>query len=171
MPLRAAVQRVREEAGRLFASEAIGPGLARRSGRLRTPVPIYNPDDGVHSWFVPVTVRGRLVGFLQLLPDLTLMRYAAFQRNPETLEGCPEAATWLDRKRIMQRAATRMRPDERAGPPVLTYDREPSRLAWRVTASDPSGRERALFVAGEYVYEAARPESPEYGDPSPLTPA
>ncbi len=41
-------------------------------------VPVLHPDGGLHSWFVPITVDGRIAGFFQVLPDHTLLRYSTF---------------------------------------------------------------------------------------------
>ncbi|MGH3130255.1 MAG: hypothetical protein ACRDNX_05520, partial [Gaiellaceae bacterium] len=69
-------------------------------------------------------------------------------------EALPAAGDWLDPSRILERAKTRAQADERLSPPLMTYDRSPERLVWAVRATDPAGRERTIFVAGDTVYEA-----------------
>ncbi len=46
------------------------------------------------------------------------------------------------------------RQGEQLSEPVLTYDGNPNRLAWKVEAKSSSGETRLLFVAGTAVYEA-----------------
>jgi len=145
-PPRDAAQRIREAARRLVASGAVGDDRARRPGAVGTPVPVRTPSGELNSWFVPVAADGdRLAAFLQLLPDGTLMRFSSFAAPPP-------AADWLDAKTIIRRARAGQRPGETPGPPFLTYDRNPDRLAWGVIFTDASGSERLVFVAGDAVY-------------------
>ena len=153
----------------LLRSRRIGGSLVVSSGRLGAPLAVRSPDGTLHSWFVPVAVKDRLAGFLQVLPDLTLMRYAAFQRREDSLEGCPAAASWTDVAAIRRVAREQARSGETVGVPVLTYDREPSRLAWSVPLTSPGKGSRTLLVAGEQVWEArARDDGGDsYGGPPP----
>jgi hypothetical protein len=142
----AAAARIRAAARRLLESGAVGDDRVRRTGTVGTPVPVRAPSGALHSWFVPVVADGeRLAGFLQLLPDETLMRFSSFPTPPP-------AADWLDAKTIRRRARAGQRPGETPGPPFLTYDRNPDRLAWGVLFTDASGAERLVLVAGDAVY-------------------
>lgn len=123
-------------------------------------MPIETPQRELHSWFVPVTIGDTLVGFLQLLPDLTLLRYSSFQRRDDSLEGCPSAESWIDIGDVRRRAGQHARRSEKAGTPFLTYDGAPSRLAWAVPLTSRDGATRTLFVAGTAVWE-----TPPAGDP------
>lgn len=103
-----------------------------------------------------MTSGDTLLGFLQILPDLALMRSSSFQRHAGSVEGCPEAAAWLDSAVIRQRASARLRRGEQPGEPFLTYDGQPTRLVWAVPVTARSGRARVIFVAGDYVFEPRR---------------
>jgi hypothetical protein len=138
--------RIRAAARRLLESGAVGDDGTRRGGTVGTPVPVRAPSGALHSWFVPVVVDDeRLAAFLQLLPDETLMRFSSFTAPPP-------AADWLDAKTILRRARTGQRPGETPGPPFLTYDRNPDRLAWGVIFTGADGAERLVLVAGDAVY-------------------
>jgi len=150
---------VRERAGRLLAPGGPAAGLLPRGGRVRTPIPVREPGGRLHSWFVPLTAGGRLAGFLQLLPDLTMARASSFLRRPGHLEDCPDAGPWIDAAVVAARAAAHLRRGERAGRPYLTYDRHPSRLAWAVPVSGPRGTRRTIFVVGDHVYAGGRGET------------
>lgn len=132
------------------AAELLDAGLlggAPPSSRLLEPIPVIDPNDGMlHSWFVPAAVGEWLAGFAELLPDLELLRYSSF---PNTTE----LAAWTDPATVRARAAPLARADEKLGDPILSYDREPSRLAWLVKATDAGGSTRQLVVAGDLVYE------------------
>ena len=54
---------------------------------------------------------------------------------------------------MQARAATLAHTDEELSQPVLSYDQNPSRIAWRILAKSASGANRPLFVAGTAVYE------------------
>lgn len=132
-----------------------GPSaLVRREGEVAEAIPIATPDGALHSWFAAVTANDRIVGFFQLLPDLTPIRWSTFQRREDSLAACPPAALWLDRAAIRDRAAALARGDETAGPPALSYDRVPDRIAWAVPLVSANGATRTVFVAGAAVWPA-----------------
>jgi len=122
--------------------------------RVGEPLAVMDPNGTQHSWFVPLEVGGKLAGFAQLLTSLVPMRVSSFQRRPLDYEHCPDVADWTDIHRIATRAASMARQGEQLSEPVLTYDGNPNRLAWKVEAKSSSGETRLLFVAGTAVYEA-----------------
>jgi hypothetical protein len=137
----------------LFQQGTVRDPLVSQKGKLVWPIPVHSPQGKIDSWFVAVTVEGRIVGFFQLAPDLTLQRYASFLRRPGSIEGSPLAGTWLDPEQITARASTLLQPGETAELLHMTYDRNPDRLAWQVNVRAPEGVTRTIFVAGEYVYQ------------------
>lgn len=126
------------------------------------PIPVRGPGRDLRSWFVPLSEGEVLLGFFELRPDLTLLRYSSFQRHEGKLDGCPLKKSWLDSTTIKQRAVEGLRPGERVVDVYLSYDREPSRLAWAVQLDTPYGVGRTLFVAGDVVWEARSNGSEEY---------
>lgn len=141
----------------MLDSGLLGDAELRPSATVSEPIPVVDPTDaGLHSWFVPIAVGEQLAGFAELLPDLTFVRYSSFQHRPEL-------AAWTDTGTIRRRARTLSRTDESLGEPVLTYDRDPSRLAWTVSATDPAGDTRTLYVAGDHAYEQPAPDAHEPG--------
>lgn len=147
-------EKARNRVVEMLETGLIGDATLPEAARVLEPIRVAEPDgDRLHSWFVPVAVGDRLAGFAELLPDLQFARYSSFQRRPEDTMGLPDLTTWTDPETIRQQAGRVSRPDETLGEPILTYDREPARLAWRVRATDSEGRSRTLFVTGDYVYE------------------
>lgn len=161
--------RVLARARALLGSGEIGSPLQIASGRIEAVIPVRTWDRELHSWFVPVTAGGRLAGFFQFLPDLTLMRFSSFQRREDSVEGCPLAESWLDLEIIRRRAQERARSGEKAGEPLLTYFQASSQLAWAVPMTSPGGASRTLLVAGNAVWEAPPPgaEIDSYGGSAP----
>ena len=122
------------------------------------PVPVHHRDGRVHSWFVPVTVDTWLAGFFQFLADGTLMRYSSFQRRPDSLANCPEADTWTDPEAIRRQARIGAHAGETALAPFLTFEDEPTRLAWAVPLAIDGKVVRTVMVAGRSVWEARAPD-------------
>jgi hypothetical protein len=122
--------------------------------RVGEPLPVMDENGSQHSWFVPLEAGGKLAGFAQLLTSLIPLRFSSFQRRPRDYDSCPDVADWTDVRRIAKRAASIARSGEQLSEPVLTYDGNPSRLAWRVEAKTSAGTRRLLYVAGTTVYEA-----------------
>jgi hypothetical protein len=145
--------RLRHAAETLIRQGTVGEGLVRERGRVRDPVPVLGPDGEVHSYAVGVVVGEKLAGLLQFLPDGTLMRFASFERGRGSVEEAPDAADWLDPQRIRARAEAHLRPHESTRTPYLTFEANPTRLAWLVPVVSPSGAERQLLVAGTSVFE------------------
>ena len=152
---------IRTLAVTLLQSGNFGGDLVIESGHVESPIAVQDPDRKLHSWFVPITVGSHLAAFFQFLPDDTFMRFSSFQRRAGELVGCPDAADWLDLKRIKERAQAFNQMAETSGEPFLTYDRSPDRLVWAVPLEIPGGEVRLVYVAGRTVYEP--PPSESYG--------
>ena len=146
--------KILKRARELLRSGASGGVTVRKSGRVEQPIPVLGPNGELHSWFVPVTVGELLAGFFEFQPDLTFMRYSSFQRQEDSLEGCPAAELWIDTNAIQRQVANNVRPGEQARELFLTYDGAPSRLAWAVVLESPDGTTRTVHVAGNVVWEA-----------------
>lgn len=145
----------------LLRNKEVGSLVVYRSGRVGQPIGVFEPNGGLYSWFVPVTVDGLLAGFFEFRPDLTLMRYSSFQRQEESMEGCPTAEAWTDVHSIRRRIEDAARPDEKVGRLFLSYDRAPSHLAWMGVLESTDGTTRTLYVAGNAVWEASPPDDGE----------
>ena len=121
--------------------------------RVGKPVAVIDPQGRQHSWYVPLQVGSKLAGFAQLLPSLEPLAVSRFSHSLPDFADCPDVADWTDHARIRELASTMTKPDEQLSVPVLSFDQNPSRLAWRVEVTSPTGAKRTLFVAGTAVYE------------------
>jgi hypothetical protein len=153
---------IRQMALNLFQSSLIEGTIVREKGVVGAPLRILHPDGDLASWFVPVTVGDRIVGFFQFNTNHQLLRYASFQRNPENVDTCPPEASWLDPETVINQAATIAMKDETLSSPVLTYDKNITRIAWAVKATKPDGKSRLIYVTGAYAY----PERDQSAGPS-----
>jgi hypothetical protein len=149
--------------------EGLIDGVALRSSvEVLDAIPVADPSASgaglVQSWFVPVAAGDKLAGFAQIRSDLELIRYSSFPHEPGGSD-LPDLRDWIDPDTVRSRAEPLKLPDETLDDPVLTYDREPSRLAWAVTATAPDGSSRRLLVTGAHVSEARpAPDEPETGE-------
>jgi hypothetical protein len=145
-------ENARSKTEALLREGFLSPGIDERV-HVGEPLAVMLPNGAQHSWFVPLVVGEKLVGFAQLLTSLAPMRVSSFQRHPQDFEHCPDLVDWTDIKRIAVRAASIARQGENLSTPMLTFDGNPNRLAWSVEAKSSSGKTRRLFVAGTAVYE------------------
>jgi hypothetical protein len=134
----------RARAEQLLADPGLVDAALARSAVVGAAIPIVGPGGAgrPERWFVPVVAGNELVGFFVLGLDLTSHRWSTFPRRPP-------AATWLDPDVIGAAARAAAGGDEPSGPPVLSYDGAPERLAWAVPVGD-----RTVFVAGDATWIA-----------------
>lgn len=161
MTSKSLLERVHKKAITLFKSGIAQNPLVQDLGKVEKPIPIYGLKNEIVSWFVGITIKDRLVGFIQFDADLRLMRYSTFQRHASTLKDCPKKRTWLDPTYIMERARTKALPEDELSLPFLTYDRNLSRIVWAVAAKNKRGKVKTIFVAGDFVYLAEQSETLE----------
>lgn len=145
MPVEGDASKIQNRARQLLR-DTMNTGITvSPTGRVEPPIPVRGPGRELRTWFVPVTEGEVLLGFFELQPDLTLLRYSSFQRHEGSLDGCPTTKSWVDIATIRQRVVEKLRPGERVVDIFLSYDREPSepyrrthRTAWGVPCSSPA---------------------------------
>lgn len=126
--------------------------VINKYGKVQAPIPIYDLENKIVSWFVGITVRDRIVSFLQYDENINFIRYSEFLHKNESLERCPKAFTWLKPAYIKKLARTKVSPGYSLSTPFMTYDTNPSRIVWAVRASDNHNHKKTIFVAGTFVY-------------------
>jgi hypothetical protein len=120
-------------------AEAGGPVAVRASG------------GAIHSWMVPFTAGTKLIAWAQMSPSLDLLRFSLLAGG--RIEACPNAADWLDVARISAQIVASAAAGSTLSAPVLTYDRDPSRLVWMAESREPGGTIRKWFAAGSSIWE------------------
>jgi hypothetical protein len=116
----------------------------------RHPFPVRGPDGRIHSWMVPFVANGKLVAWAQIGRALEFLRFSLVAGG--RIKASPDAADWLDSEKVSARIATTAGTSDFLAPPVLTYDRDPSRLVWAAEVRTPDGRSQRWFVAGTSVW-------------------
>ncbi len=125
----------------------------RMSIHTGKPIPVLHPSGEHHSWFVPVVTSSLLAGFFEFGADLTFMRYSSFQKRASNLTGCPTAAAWIDEHLIQQKIERVKKNNEKIKDFFLSYDGNPSHLAWRGILESDAGTVRSVYVAGNLTWE------------------
>ena len=127
------------------AAVRLAEASAPAGARVLLPIPVHAPAGDVESWFVPIAVGDRLVGYVRVGPAGA--SYSAFGREQSL-------AAWTDPGEVRALADTAGR--RTGGRPFLGYDGAPSRLAWVV----PLAGGGVAFVAGEAVWASSPPSPP-----------
>jgi hypothetical protein len=137
-------------AARKIRDQIVNDPLAL-AARLEDPIPVHTAAGELDSWFVALTAENCLLGFLQLEPDLNLHRYSTFQRMPGNTRDCPPAASWLDPETIRERARSVAAASDQLGDPILSYQGNRDRIAWRVPII--TDNEATIYVVGDHAYK------------------
>lgn len=149
--MRETIIEISKKAESLLRSAFFTDKFISQQGKIHPPIPVLNSDESINSWFVAIVMDQLLAGFFQFSNELEVMRYSSFQRQAGSLDGCPKAYIWLDKERMMDRAKKEMKNNEEVSEPYLTYDSNPFRIVWAVSAIS-SHNKRRIYVAGNYVY-------------------
>jgi hypothetical protein len=136
----------RAAAERLIRSGFVEDRELLETATIADPLPVRAPGGAAAGWLVPLIAGGRLCSFFQFDARLTLLRYSAFPKGR-----CPESRSWLDPDAIAAVALEKFPGASRDAAPFLTYDRDPSRIAWAVPVRDENGQ-RVIYVTGDYAY-------------------
>ena len=146
------IEHIENKTRKIFNEMVAKDLVLKKKVTLNKPIPIYGAKEEIVSWFVAITVGDKLLGFLQFDFDLNFMRYSTFQRKKSSLEGCPDSRTWLDPKYIKNRAKSKASPGDILDEPLLSFDKNLTRIAWVVKAVNKNSNVKKIFVAGDYVY-------------------
>jgi hypothetical protein len=129
----------------------------------REPLPVRGSDGRTHSWMVPFVANGKLVAWAQIGRTLEFLRFSLVAGG--RIGASPDAADWLDSERVSARIADTAGTSDFLAPPVLTYDRDPSRLVWTAEVRMPDGKSQRWFVAGTSVWRDTGAEEVTGGSP------
>ena len=99
---------------------------------------------------VPFVAREKLLAWAQIGRTLDFLRFSLLAGG--RIEACPAAADWLDADKIAARIAKAAEPRQLVGGPVLSYDRDPSRLVWVADVAGPGEPKHHWFAAGTEVW-------------------
>lgn len=115
------------------------------------PLAVRSPGGAIGLWAVPFTAGTRLVAWAQLSTSLEPLRFSLLAGG--RMEALPDAADWLDAARILANVAALAGEGKALSAPVLTYDRDPSRMVWMVEWLAPDGTSRRWLSSGVSVWE------------------
>lgn len=136
------------ECRRIFESGIAGDPLIEREGNLGEALPVNHPGGGIAGWMAPITAGPHLLGLIQLTADMGFLRFAGFQNRRGDVFGCPLAADWLNSETILDRVRSEMPDCDWSSEPVLTYDRNVTRLCWEIVGRNRDGGSITIHVEG-----------------------
>jgi hypothetical protein len=131
---------------------------------LRLPMPIYSPTGSVHSWMVPFVADEKLLAWAQIGRGLEFLRFSLVAGG--RADACPAAADWLDAAVVAARIAKAAAPRHLVSDPVLSYDRDPSRLVWVADVAKPGEPKHHWFAAGTEVWRERENQEVTGGPPT-----
>jgi hypothetical protein len=134
------------------------------TGEIQEPLPVHGPDGRIHSWMVPFASNGKLIAWAQINRSLEFLRFSILAGG--RIQQSPDAADWLDSGRVAARIAEAAGTSHLLAPPILTYDRDPSRLIWAAEIKAAGGKNRRWLAAGTRVWEDTAGEEMTGGPPS-----
>jgi len=145
-------QGIQRRIKKLLDKRIIPSLYSQKTGEIEESIPIYDSRQKIVSWFVPYTIKNKLVSFLQFDENLEFIRHSTFLNKNSDIEDCPERDTWLEPKNIIELAKTKTDVDDVFEKPFLTYDQNISRIVWCVKAKNKKGNTKTIFVVGNFVY-------------------
>lgn len=120
---------------------------------VRDPIPVQEPGGRIYSWIVPLTSGARLLGWAQFSSALDFLRYSTVSSGHSTGNE-PNLRDWFDPTTIAARVKLYVGHGLQTSSPILTFDRDPSRLVWLVVGTDPAHKGKLWYVAGNSIWEA-----------------
>jgi hypothetical protein len=141
-------------ARRAFAASA--PGGSPRASRFVARV-VHALDGTPDHWLVAALAGDQLLGWVRFTLAQALRGVSFLPHRPGQPAVFTPAADWIDADVVRARAAAFAEPGETAGPPLLSFDGHPDRVAWAVPLQHGDAR-RWAFVAGTVVWAAAPAE-------------
>jgi hypothetical protein len=133
------------------------------TAEIQTPLPVHGSDGRVHSWMVPFVSNAKLLAWAQINRSLKFLRFSVLAGG-RTRE-IPDAADWLDSRRVSMRIAETAGTTDFLAPPILTYDRDPSRLVWAAEIKTAGGKSQRWLAAGTRVWQDTASEEVTGGPP------
>jgi hypothetical protein len=132
------------ESARYAAEQAAAQGkavLPSGQAAFGEALAIHDENDATSGWFVPLLEdSSKILGFVELLEDLTFKRFSLFPSPPE-------AANWVRPSAVLDVARRAVGLSDELGVPSLSYYHSPDRIAWRVPIRRSEGW-GVVFVVG-----------------------
>ena len=106
-------------------------------------------------WIVPVTRRGKVIGFINVELSGVVSAFGYFYRHPQNLEDCPSVVTWFSAAEAKRRARSVLKKykEVSVSPPVFVHDGAKSKRAWMITVDKRGKLLTRIFITPKLVYE------------------
>ncbi|MCK4475300.1 MAG: hypothetical protein KAU16_01070 [Methanophagales archaeon] len=134
---------------------------------LGDPILVRTVEEEPSYWSVPVILKEKVIGFIDVEGDGTISRYGHFYESPDNLSECPTTLTRITAEEAVELAEeiTAKYPDAEVSKPIFVHDGAKSKIAWMLKMEKNGEIISRVFVSGRYVYERKeREESKDIGD-------
>lgn len=126
------------------------PPFARLKGaKIGEPVALHDEDNKLHSWIVPLFFKDIVCGTVQVNSELEIMRVNSHCKDDEKTGGFNINFFKEPPKKLLDEVCEKY---DILSQPILSFDRNPTRWGWRLTAS-VEGEEKKVFItpSGWYI--------------------
>jgi len=122
---------------------------------LGDPILVRTVEEEPSYWSVPVILKEKVIGFIDIEGDGTISRYGHFYESPDNLSECPTTLTRITAEEVVELAEeiTVKYPDAEVSKPIFVHDGAKSKIAWMLKIEKKGEIISRVFVSGRYVYE------------------
>lgn len=128
---------------------------------LGEPVMVKTLEEKPSYWTVPVILKDKVIGFIDVGRDKTVSRYGQFYETPDNLSSCPYVITFTtpeEAKELTKEIISKYS-DAKISEPIFVHDGAESKTAWMLKVEKGDKITNRIFVSGRYVYERKEGES------------
>lgn len=133
-----------------------------KESAIGEPILVRTVEGEPSYWTVPVTFKGKVIGFIDVDRNKSIPRYGAFGGTPNDLSTFPSVLTFTTPEEAFELAKniTAQYPGAKVSAPLFVYDGEPGRTVWMLKVESKGKTISRVFVAGgRYVYEKKAEEA------------
>lgn len=129
--------------------------LPWRRADLDEPFLVHDVDKSPSFWIVPVMSQKKVLGYIEVALDGSILGHSYLYQNPDMLDECPDTATRLTSQQVLIQAESvlktyaNMEIDE----PFFVHDGPRSRLAWMIEVHSKNRLISRVFATPGYIYE------------------
>ena len=133
-----------------------------RSADIGEPRLVYTQNLDPSHWTIPVQLRAKVLGRIDISLEGIMMGHAYFYQNPNNLDICPSTVTRITREEAIQQAQSILDAfiDAEFSEPIFVVDKQKNQLAWMIEVRIRRRLTSRVFVTLGYVYQRDIDEGP-----------
>jgi hypothetical protein len=106
-------------------------------------------------WIVPTVLHGKILGYIEVDPDGSVLGHAYFYQSSDDLQSCPNVVTQLNAEEAYRQAEAIRNTyfGTEFSEPIFVHDDSHDRLAWMIEIRIEGEVVSRVFVTPGYVYQ------------------